>query len=56
MHFECSRVLYEGPFESVFMYGSETLVRRRKKRSGIRAVNTDNLTIIRKIARIPNYI
>ena len=43
LQLECARVLHELLLVSVFMYGSDTLIRREKKRSMISAVQTDNL-------------
>ena len=34
---ECARVLYEGLFVSVLIYGSETVLRREKEKSRARA-------------------
>ena len=35
---ECARVLHKGLFVPVLLYGSETMLRREKERSKIRAV------------------
>ena len=43
LHLECTRVWHELLLVSVFMYGSDTLIRREKERSMISAVQTGNL-------------
>ena len=55
--FECGRFFHEILLVPVLMNGSETLLRKEKERSRIRAVMRDNLRGllgIRGINRIPN--
>ena len=43
MQLECARALNESLLVPVLMYGSETLIWRKKERSRIRTVHVDNL-------------
>ena len=44
---ECARVLHERVLVPVLMYGSETILWKKKERSRIRAVQIDNLRFSR---------
>ena len=57
MLLECARVLHESLLVPVVMYGSKTIVWKKKERSRIRAVQMDNLRGllgIRRMDRVPN--
>ena len=43
MQLECVRILHESLLEPVHMYGSETMIWRKKEGSRIRGVELDNL-------------
>ena len=52
LQLECVRVLHEGLLMSVLLYGSETILLRKKERSRIRAVQMDNLRGLLGIRRM----
>ena len=43
LQLQFARVLHETLFVPVLMYGSETMIRRERERSRVRAVQIDNL-------------
>ena len=54
---EYARVLHETLLVSVLMYGNETMLWKEKEKSGVRAVQMDNLRGllgIKRMDRIPN--
>ena len=54
---ECGRVLHESLLVPVLTYGSETMIWRKKEKSRIRAVQTDNvrgLLDIGRMNKVPN--
>ena len=51
---ECTMILHETLIVSVLMYGSETMIRKEKKRSRIRVVQIDNLRGLLGIRRMDN--
>ena len=57
LQLECVRVLHESLLVSVFIYGSEKMIRKEKDRPRIRAVQIDNLRgllSIRVMDIVPN--
>ena len=57
LQLRCDRVLHETLLVPVLMYGRETILWKEKERSGIRAVQVEDLREllgIRKMDRIPN--
>ena len=54
---QCARVLHKSLLIPVLMYGSETMLRKKKERARIKALQVDNLKGllgIRRMDRVPN--
>ena len=54
LQLECARVFRESLLVPILMYGSERIIWKEKERSGIRAVQTDNLRGVLSIHGVPN--
>ena len=57
LQLECARVLHESLLVPVLTYGSETMIRKEKERSRIRAIQMDSLKGllgIRRVVKVPN--
>ena len=56
LQFECARVLHESLLVPVLMYGSETMIRRKRERSRVSSLHMDSLRGLLDVKRMDSVL